>query len=34
VDEADAEEAVGLFDAKAFGEIDGVVVAVPDEDAG
>ncbi len=33
VNEADAEEAAGLFDAEAFGEIEGVVVAVPGEDA-
>jgi hypothetical protein len=33
VDDADTEEAAFLFDAEAFGEIEGVVVAVPREDA-
>ena len=33
MDEADAEEAAGLLDAEALGEIEGVVVAVPGEDA-
>ena len=33
MDDADAEEAAFFFDAEAFGEVEGVVVAVPGEDA-
>ena len=33
MDQADAEEAAGLFYAETLGEVEGVVVAVPGEDA-